>query len=237
MQRTCCEKQIYVFNSWSEASAVGSGVFSDTFRCFSLLSMKHPGAFCLRVCMWLVYCRPVCVICSCPLMRWRSAVPKGLFPVFSSEIFVAFYSLIKPAGLPWAGCVWGALSRWGRGRVCVCVSLLNSCQHSQRSLPDCRPQKHDEDYWSRPVWLEDRMKRRLIGRFPTAWERAVLNGTVGWSFQERTCDRRLATLGGGMKCLHVFGALKGWCRYEAVAKIQDGRWWPQSAARLSTGCC
>lgn len=121
MQRTCCEKRIYVFNSWSEASAVGSGVFSDTFRCFSLLSMKHPGAFCLRVCMRLVYCLPVCVICSCPLMRWRSAVPKGLFPVFSSEIFVAFYSLIKPAGLPWAGCVWGALSRWGRGRVCVYV--------------------------------------------------------------------------------------------------------------------
>lgn len=108
------------------------------FRC---RQSNTPGAFCLHahVCDCFPACQCVCAIHSWLLMFWRSTVRLSRGIAFrlrhSSETFLAFYSLIKTAGLPWVLCVSGTLlplpvPRWTK-RTCVCMSLLNPGQQSQ----------------------------------------------------------------------------------------------------------
>lgn len=72
-----------------------------------------------------------------------------------SEIFWAFYGLIKAACSPWVLCVWAALlllpePRWlTRTWVCTCVcvcELIEPQPAESRLFPVCRPWKHDQDY-------------------------------------------------------------------------------------------
>lgn len=139
-----CEKWICMLNRRADVSAVDGGAFL-THLSFSLPSIKHPWGLFVYMLMCVIAfsaCRCVCVraIHSCLLTFWRSTVRLSHGIVFrlrhSSETFLAFYSLIKTAGLPWVLCVSGTLlplpaPRWTtRTCMCVCMSLMNPSQQS-----------------------------------------------------------------------------------------------------------
>lgn len=106
----------------------------------------------------------------------------------------------------------------------VCEVHCCPCQH--QGEPDCSPQKHDRDYWS--PWKpgtggQNVVKEEIDWQIFPQREKGQL-----WTAPKDELFRGVPVIpaasggrGGGMKCLCVFRVTKGWCRYEAVAKIPD----------------
>lgn len=214
-------------------SAVDGGAFL-THLSFSLPSIKHPwGLLFTCSCVWLLFSLPVCVraIHSCLLMFWRSTVRLSRGIAFrlrhSSETFLAFYSLIKTAGLPWVLCVSGTLlplpvPRWTT-RTCVCVwaycrAKIISWLHTTKAWPGLLTS----------IWGQDVVKDEIDWQIFLSG-RPHLNDAMGETcgggvyLRETCCDIRGSWR--WRETLYVFSSAKWWRRYEAVAMIQDGTWW------------
>lgn len=155
-------------SSWNKASNIVDTL--DVYRTALGLMFTCP---CARLLFWL----PLCVICSWPLQFWRSAIPAG------SSACAQLWNLpsvLQPC-LEFYVCEvhWLPLTlpRW-LGHVCVCAcvcELIELSPAQPRLFPDCRPQKHDRDYWS-PSEPATGGRKMVKDEFFAAGERNLFRG-------------------------------------------------------------